>query len=69
MGLWVFDRSGSYSSGLFDIHKEPEQFVRAITGHSIMSDEELGLDTFPSLDTEHRSITIVEDANSKKGRL
>ncbi len=23
MELWVFDRSGPYSSGEFDIHKEP----------------------------------------------
>lgn len=27
MELWVFDRSGPYSSGEFDIHKEPEQFI------------------------------------------
>ena len=27
MELWVFDRSGPYSSGEFDIHKEPEHFI------------------------------------------
>ena len=46
MELWVFDRSGCYSSGEFDIHKEPERFIRAIAGYAIMSDQELGLDIF-----------------------
>jgi Fungal protein kinase len=35
----------------------------------MMNDEELGLDTFTSLDTEHRSITITEDATGKERRL
>ncbi|MCJ1425542.1 hypothetical protein MMC29_003442 [Sticta canariensis] len=69
MELWVFDRSGPYSSGVFDIHKEPEQFIRSIAGYTMMSDEELGLDTFTSLNEEHRSITIIEDTTDKKRRL
>lgn len=48
MELWVFDRSGCYSSGEFDINKEPEQFIRAIAGYTMMSDEELVLDTLLS---------------------
>ena len=46
MRLWVFDRSGPYSSEKFDIHKEPERFVRVITGYALMTDAELGLNTF-----------------------
>ncbi|OAX79434.1 hypothetical protein ACJ72_06245, partial [Emergomyces africanus] len=46
MEMWVTDRSGPYSSGSFDIRSEPEQFFRAIIGYTLMSDEELGLDTF-----------------------
>jgi Fungal protein kinase len=69
MELWVFDRSGPYSSGEFDIHKETEQFIRAIAGYAMMNDEELGLDTLTSLDTEHQSITITEDATGKERRL
>lgn len=69
MELWVFDRSGPYSSGVFDIHKEPEQFIRAIAGYTMMSDEELGLDTFTGLDEEYRSITITEDTTGKERRL
>ena len=69
MELWVFDRSGPYSSGVFDIHKEPEQFIRAIAGYTMMSDEELGLDTFTGLDEEYRSITITQDTTGKERRL
>ena len=46
MELWVFDCSSSYSSDLFDIYEQPEQFVQVIAGYIIISDEELGLDTF-----------------------
>ena len=69
MELWVFDRSGLYSSGEFDIHKEPEQFVRVIAGYAMMSDEELGLDTFMEQDGEDRFVTITEDAMSQKKRI
>ena len=46
MRLWVFDRSGPYSSEKFDIHKEPERFVQVIAGYALMTDAELGLNTF-----------------------
>ncbi|PQE09263.1 serine threonine- kinase Sgk2 protein [Rutstroemia sp. NJR-2017a BBW] len=46
MRLWVFDRSGSYNSEKFDIHKEPERFIRVIAGYALMTDAELGLNTF-----------------------
>ena len=38
MRLWMVDRSGAYSSEKFDIHKEPERFVKVIA--------ELALNTF-----------------------
>jgi hypothetical protein len=69
MELWVFDRSGPYSSGRFDIHKEPEQFIRVIAGYAMMSDEELGLDTFVERDGEDLFITITEDANGEEKRI
>ncbi|KAA6409210.1 MAG: hypothetical protein FRX48_06763 [Lasallia pustulata] len=69
MELWVFDRSGPYSSGEFNIHKESEQFIRAIAAYAMMSDEELGLDTFAEWDGEDRFITITEDATGKERRL
>jgi len=69
MELWVFDRSGPYSSGEFDIHEEPEQFIRAIVGYAMMSDEELGLDTFVERDGGDLFITITEDANGNEKRF
>ena len=42
----MFDRSGLYNSEKFDIHKEPEQFIRVIAGYKLMTDAELGLNTF-----------------------
>ncbi|KAL9121789.1 MAG: hypothetical protein Q9187_001654 [Circinaria calcarea] len=65
MELWVFDRSGPYSSGKFDIHKEPEKFIRAIAGYVMMNNEELGLDTFIERNEGNRFISIPEDVSGK----
>ena len=69
MELWVFDRSGPYSSGEFDIHEEPEKFIRAIAGYTMMDDKELGLDIFTELDGKGRFITISKDATGKENRM
>lgn len=69
MQAWVFDRSGPYSSTAFDIHKEPERFIRAIAGYAMMSDEELGLDTFIEQDDGDQFITVVEDVTGNEERL
>ncbi|KAL9596264.1 MAG: hypothetical protein Q9179_004676 [Wetmoreana sp. 5 TL-2023] len=69
MELWVFDRSGPYSSGEFDIHEEPEKFIRAIVGYAMMDDEEVGLDTFTELDDTGRFITISRDPTGKENRM
>ncbi|PQE34082.1 hypothetical protein CJF32_00010770 [Rutstroemia sp. NJR-2017a WRK4] len=42
----IFDRSGLYNSEKFDIYKEPERFIRVITGYILMTDTELGLNIF-----------------------
>ncbi|KAL2044998.1 hypothetical protein N7G274_002773 [Stereocaulon virgatum] len=69
MELWVFDRSGPYSSGEFNIHEEPDKFIQAITGYALMDDEELGLDTFTEIHNEGRFITISTDATGKEKRM
>ena len=69
MELWVFDRSGPYSSGEFDIHEEPEKFIRAIAGYAMMDDEELGLDTFTKLNDNGRLITISSDVRGEENRM
>ncbi|KAG9228380.1 hypothetical protein BJ875DRAFT_389540 [Amylocarpus encephaloides] len=46
MRLWIFDRSRPYNSEKFNIHREPERFVKVLAGYAMMSDAELGLNTF-----------------------
>lgn len=46
MQLWVFDRSGPYASEKFDIHGDPRRFIKIMTGYTMMSDEELGMNVF-----------------------
>ena len=69
MELWIFDRSGPYSSGEFDIHKEPERLIRILTGYANMSVEELGLDTYIERDDTGRYSTIGAGACEKETRL
>lgn len=69
MELWVFDRSGPYSSGEFDIHEEPEKFILSLAGYAFMSDEELGLDTFTDCRGTKRTITLASDVSGRKRKL
>ncbi|KAF3768265.1 hypothetical protein M406DRAFT_251224, partial [Cryphonectria parasitica EP155] len=69
MELWVFDRSGPYSSGEFDIHEEPDKFILSLAGYAFMSDEELGLDTFTNCRGSKRTITLTSDVHGKKRKL
>ena len=68
MELWVFDRSGAYSSDTFDIFEQPERFIQVMAGYALMTDEELGLDTFLQRDAESAMITI-SDAGTGKDRI
>ncbi|KAI0185376.1 serine/threonine-protein kinase Sgk2 [Xylaria flabelliformis] len=54
MELWVFDRSGPYSSGPFDINEHPEKFASALVGYAMHDSEKMGLDTF----IKHNNIQI-----------
>jgi Fungal protein kinase len=36
MRLWMFDRSGLYNSEKFNIHKEPERFIRVTAGYALI---------------------------------
>ncbi|KAK6950577.1 hypothetical protein Daesc_008905 [Daldinia eschscholtzii] len=65
MELWVFDRSGAYSSDIFDIHDEPDKFARAFVGYATMDDDLMGLDTFIERKDKHRYV-IVDDVNGKE---
>jgi hypothetical protein len=56
MRLWIFDRSGPYSSEKFDVHREPERFVTVTAGYALMTEAELGLNTFIMRDDTGRYI-------------
>ncbi|KAL7937847.1 serine/threonine-protein kinase Sgk2 [Trichoderma chlorosporum] len=68
MELWVFDRSGLYSSGAFDIHEEPDKFARAFVGYATMDEEMMGLDTFIERKKGHRYVA-VGDKNGKEAQI
>ncbi|KAG6017126.1 hypothetical protein E4U54_008240 [Claviceps lovelessii] len=68
MELWVFDRSGAYSSGTFDIHDEPDKFARALVGYTTMGGDLMGLDVFVERQDGHRYVTL-DDATGKEVRL
>ncbi|EDN02615.1 predicted protein [Histoplasma mississippiense (nom. inval.)] len=59
MEAWVFDRSGPYSSGIIDVYEDSRRFFQVLVGYTMMSDEELGLDSFIARDEDsNKSITI-----------
>ncbi|EXU96023.1 protein kinase [Metarhizium robertsii] len=66
METWVFDRSGPYSGATFDIHKEPEKFISVLCAYLMMSDEELGLDTFTNAKDNKLFVTMSVEACGKK---
>ncbi|OBT60889.1 hypothetical protein VE03_09937 [Pseudogymnoascus sp. 23342-1-I1] len=68
MRLWVFDRSGPYSSEKFDIHKEPERFIQVIAGYALMTDAELGLNTYIGRDGISTSSTTISSSRQKRKR-
>ncbi|KAI0431092.1 serine/threonine-protein kinase Sgk2 [Xylaria sp. FL1042] len=68
MELWVFDRSGAYSSGPFDIHDEPDKFARAFVGYTTIDDDAMGRDTFIEREDGHRYVTL-DDANGKETKV
>ena len=54
--LQVFNRSRPYNSKKFNIYKEPEQFVKVLTDYMLMSNIELGLNTFIKYDYNSKYI-------------
>ncbi|KAI0130780.1 serine/threonine-protein kinase Sgk2 [Daldinia grandis] len=68
MELWIFDRSGAYSSGVFDIHNEPDKFARAFIGYTTMNDDAMGLDTFIEREDGRRYVTL-NDASDNQTKI
>ncbi|KJZ69215.1 hypothetical protein HIM_11394 [Hirsutella minnesotensis 3608] len=69
MELWVFDRSGAYSSGTFDIHDEQDKFARALVGYTTMDNDVMGLDMFVERQDGRRYVTLDASGNETRVRL
>ena len=69
MELWAFDRSGSYGSEKFDIHKDPRRFIKVMAGYSMMSDEELGINTYIKQDEIGKHIVFKGDDETEEEKL
>lgn len=65
--LWVFNRSGAYSSGPLSLTADKENFVRAISSYLLMSDQELGIDSSIQ-QANGRSFITVSDKDLKESR-
>ncbi|KAL7928908.1 hypothetical protein V8C35DRAFT_332049 [Trichoderma chlorosporum] len=65
--LWVFDRSGAYSSETFDLTTQrPEFLMHILEGYSMMSYEELGINTFvkrPEAISDTRNYIVFDGHN------
>ncbi|CAD6502808.1 BgTH12-05398 [Blumeria graminis f. sp. triticale] len=64
--LWVFDRSGAIGSDIIEIWEEPERFIYALTAYTIMSDDELGLDSFVQRNSCKTSIIVNDDLTQQE---
>ena len=69
MQLWIFDRSGPYSSTEFDIHEQPKKFVQAIAIYLMMTDLELGFDPLVEHHGNDQFITVSESQGGAKKRF
>ncbi|KAI0187941.1 serine/threonine-protein kinase Sgk2 [Astrocystis sublimbata] len=69
MELWVFDRSGVYSSGAFNIYDKPDIFARAIVGYATMDDNAMGLDMFIEREGTYYYVILDDATNGNKTRI
>ncbi|KAI9770965.1 MAG: hypothetical protein M1840_002669 [Geoglossum simile] len=67
--LWVFDRSGPYSCEKFDLHKDPDHFIKVIIGYTMMSNEELGLNTYIKEDMHGGYIMFKAEGKAEEEKL
>ncbi|KAI4173799.1 MAG: hypothetical protein LQ343_002734 [Gyalolechia ehrenbergii] len=67
MRTWVHHRSGPYSSTAFNVHQEPERFIRTLAAYVMMDDEELGLDT--SIERDEHFVQAVSQLRANYQRV
>ncbi|KAH0538362.1 hypothetical protein FGG08_005057 [Glutinoglossum americanum] len=67
--LWIFDRSGPYSGEKFDLHKDPDKFIRVMTGYTMMNDEKLGLNSYIKEDETGKYIMFKGEGRTEGEKL
>lgn len=60
MELWVFDRSGAFSSERLDTTLTPNLLIEALASYAMMNDEEVGLNSFIKQDGLRRYVEFKE---------
>ncbi|KAI1358449.1 hypothetical protein F5Y08DRAFT_350831 [Xylaria arbuscula] len=69
MEMWVFDRSGAYSSHQFDMIQRPDLVVKIITSYGRMNDEEAGFTSFIQRDDLGSYVIFHGDDENETERL
>ena len=69
MKLWMFDHSGPYSSGPFNIYNQSEKFIRALMDYTLMNNDELDLNNFIQHNSQDNLITIQKDTTRKNIKI
>ena len=67
--LWVFGRSGPYGCEIIDALEDPDRFIKVIVGYTMMSDAEVGLDTFIGKGNIGRWIMLKGEGKTKEEKL
>ncbi|KAI9784438.1 MAG: hypothetical protein M1839_002094 [Geoglossum umbratile] len=67
--MWVYDRSGPYSSAKFSLHEDSGHFVKILASFTMMSDEDLGLDTYIQVDAHGPFIMLKQEGKGKEVKL
>ncbi|OAA80189.1 serine/threonine-protein kinase Sgk2 [Akanthomyces lecanii RCEF 1005] len=64
--LWVFDRSGAYSSGRLNIHEHPQALARALVGYATMNMGNLEIFKEDANIGKYITLNDVDDSSSRQ---
>ncbi|SZF05411.1 unnamed protein product [Blumeria hordei] len=67
--LWIYDRSGPYSSDFLEIRENPEKLLYVIAAYMMMSNDELGFDSSIYQDKKKTIITVIDADTLKEKKL
>ncbi|KGQ00833.1 hypothetical protein PAAG_12498 [Paracoccidioides lutzii Pb01] len=62
----VFATQPTRRSGIIDVNTDPRQFLQVFVGYTMMSDEELGLDTFIARNEDGSKSIIIKEPESSE---